>query len=270
MAYAFLQTNFDPNQVSLEASRQDVRNKNSVTLGPVADSATGVSRGSAARSFDRQPSPRGAKIPICKRCWRRIGLRHRFIPAGAGNTMTTLGVSSRWTVHPRRRGEHIPAVNQVLLSLGSSRWRWEHLKRQPAAGVHTGSSPQARGTAGGGCAQGFALLALPASTADEAGVHARAFDAASWPDHKVPRARMRRRTHLTLISSGLMRAGSQRSGMSWCHGRAAVPCDPFRATVPGGRYGGQVSDVHESFRVPTRSALVSCLLAPMFQPCALS
>jgi hypothetical protein len=102
------------------ALRQDVRNKNTVTLGPVADSATGMSSGSAARSFDRQPSPRGAKIPICKRCWRRIGLRHRFIPAGAGNTMTTLGVSSRWTVHPRRRGEHIPAVNQVLLSLGSS------------------------------------------------------------------------------------------------------------------------------------------------------
>ena len=50
----------------------------------------------------------------------------RFIPAGAGNTMASHRFAHASSVHPRRRGEHVPCVMQAV--------------------PNDGSSPQARGT----------------------------------------------------------------------------------------------------------------------------
>ena len=53
-------------------------------------------------------------------------ISNRFIPAGAGNTGRSIGREQRYSVHPRRRGEH---------------------RRKPwMARSAIGSSPQARGT----------------------------------------------------------------------------------------------------------------------------
>ena len=67
---------------------------------------------------------------------------NRFIPAGAGNTQRVLAGVQRYTVHPRRRGEH-SMVNCLLI--------WTD-----------GSSPQARGTPHRGSREGAAIRFIPA------------------------------------------------------------------------------------------------------------
>ena len=76
---------------------------------------------SAIVSAGSSPQVRGTRSLVCS--WDQ---RHRFIPAGAGNTES--GVSHGWTdtVHPRRCGEH---------------WTVSALLRHCI-----GSSPQVRGT----------------------------------------------------------------------------------------------------------------------------
>ena len=98
-------------------------------------------------------------------------LRHRFIPAGAGNTSTARWRACSATVHPRWRGEHVtPAAkksrftwfipagagNTRLLTAGRwctsvhPRWRGEHARSTWPTRRTTGSSPLARGTPGRG------------------------------------------------------------------------------------------------------------------------
>ena len=67
------------------------------------------------------PQARGTPDPICDR-----DLSTRFIPAGAGNTLSYADTATQYAVHPRRRGEH--------------------LFHQPNTDRVVGSSPQARGT----------------------------------------------------------------------------------------------------------------------------
>ena len=95
------------------------------------------------------------------------GANHRFIPAGAGNTMPRAHARLRSTVHPRRRGEHAPGRIVCSVALGSSPQARGTLLRVytqivphrfiPAGAGNTtcatapsmaptGSSPQARGT----------------------------------------------------------------------------------------------------------------------------
>ena len=46
--------------------------------------------------------------------------QHRFIPAHAGNTMTSERAQARRSVHPRARGEHAEAAHDELARHGSS------------------------------------------------------------------------------------------------------------------------------------------------------
>ena len=80
-----------------------------------------IFQGKALNGPGSSPQVRGTRSLVCS--WDQ---RHRFIPAGAGNTES--GVSHGWTdtVHPRRCGEHDNSRN--------------------AMGAIIGSSPQVRGT----------------------------------------------------------------------------------------------------------------------------
>ncbi len=92
---------------------------------------------------------------------------NRFIPAGAGNTMTFGFIRFHLAVHPRWRGEHGDQVRPLCNSAGSSplargtprrapmaticcsvhpRWRGEHYVSATGLTTDAGSSPLARGT----------------------------------------------------------------------------------------------------------------------------
>ena len=61
------------------------------------------------------PRGRGTRDP-----GRRVERQHRFIPARAGNTPTSLQPSGHQTVHPRAGGEHLTPGNVVDYEFGSS------------------------------------------------------------------------------------------------------------------------------------------------------
>ncbi len=94
-------------------------------------------------------------------------LAERFIPAGAGNTPSTLAISSIASVYPRWRGEHfrscyfylykqrfIPAgagntgmpSRRILAPTVYPRWRGEHVATEVTLEFEDGLSPLARGT----------------------------------------------------------------------------------------------------------------------------
>ena len=78
----------------------------------------------------------------------------RFIPACAGNTLSTVDLQIPGTVHPRVRGEHLPQPSSGLRDLGSSprargtRWRRRfgpgHARFIPACAGNTRAAALAR------------------------------------------------------------------------------------------------------------------------------
>jgi len=135
------------------------------------------------RCWPVHPRGRGEHMPVCARKTIPIGssprargtlpqdraeaASHRFIPAGAGNTLRTTLFAARPTVHPRGRGEHAHPIQEARNENGSSprargtplagtgrhrgsavhpRGRGEHLAQARVTVRTTGSSPRARGT----------------------------------------------------------------------------------------------------------------------------
>ena len=79
-------------------------------------------------------------------CWQFA--RFRFIPAGAGNRASPVGLPSFTPVHPRWRGEQVqPLEHASFTAAVHPRWRGEQLVGAAARRLHCGSSPLARGTA---------------------------------------------------------------------------------------------------------------------------
>ena len=126
-------------------------------------------RGEHFRSVSVPPpwygsSPLARGTPDGHRAAERRG---RFIPAGAGNTLTFTAWKWPATVHPRWRGEHLSVAGPRNAYIGSSplargtrrqpaapaaipavhpRWRGEHYCMAGGAQMICGSSPLARGT----------------------------------------------------------------------------------------------------------------------------
>ena len=121
-------------------------------------SVAAVARSPVGSSPQVRGTPLGALL---------VGIRNRFIPAGAGNTLPDRPATGRRAVHPRRCGEHPKAVRVFSSSDGSSpqvrgtRARstlaTEYPRFIPAGAGNTflpldtlthrhGSSPQVRGT----------------------------------------------------------------------------------------------------------------------------
>ena len=69
----------------------------------------------ANRTSGSSPLARGTPLALLV-----VDLRHRFIPAGAGNTPARAHAPVRRTVHPRWRGEHPCTVTRRPNSCGSS------------------------------------------------------------------------------------------------------------------------------------------------------
>ena len=115
-------------------------------------------------------SPRSGSSPLARGTLRRdhrCALRHRFIPARAGNTVMMTEMGRINAVHPRSRGEHRARWSAIWLLSGSSplargtppatrtrgpsstvhpRSRGEHVERSWRSLWTRGSSPLARGT----------------------------------------------------------------------------------------------------------------------------
>ena len=108
---------------------------------------------------------------------------NRFIPAGAGNTMTFGFIRFHLAVHPRWRGEHGDQVRPLCNSAGSSplargtprrapmaticcsvhpRWRGEHYVSATGLTTDAGSSPLARGTPASALTRQSARRFIPA------------------------------------------------------------------------------------------------------------
>ena len=112
--------------------------------------------------FGSSPHARGTQLEAA-----RVQAERRFIPACAGNTSDASRIASRWTVHPRMRGEHAQPDLSFHGVRGSSphargtrtsayrrapplsvhpRMRGEHGAASSASSSSDGSSPHARGT----------------------------------------------------------------------------------------------------------------------------
>ena len=98
---------------------------NVLTVHPRRRGEHGLDEPAAVACLGSSPQARGTQVQV------RLAVNAvRFIPAGAGNTSLSTHALRQATVHPRRRGEH--PYSMYSLEYGR------------------GSSPQARGTQGGG------------------------------------------------------------------------------------------------------------------------
>ena len=160
-------------------------------------SVAAVARSPVGSSPQVRGTPLGALL---------VGIRNRFIPAGAGNTLPDRPATGRRAVHPRRCGEHPKAVRVFSSSDGSSpqvrgtRARstlaTEYPRFIPAGAGNTflpldtlthrhGSSPQVRGT------HGFGVLTCPPSSVHprRCGEHIRKANSPSLETGSSPQVR---------------------------------------------------------------------------------
>ena len=87
------------------------------------------------------PRARGTRLVLCL-----VSLACRFIPAGAGNTLSLSCTVCTATVHPRGRGEHLPDTIAASRDFGSSPRARGTRSQKKMRSVKNGSSPRARGT----------------------------------------------------------------------------------------------------------------------------
>ena len=98
--------------------------------------------------YGSSPQARGTHRVV-----QRLTGKQRFIPAGAGNTPFRARALALFSVHPRRRGEHITRPRYCSVLIGSSpqargtrKWRRRYLRCHPVhprrRGEHAAHSPR--------------------------------------------------------------------------------------------------------------------------------
>ena len=149
--------------------------------------------------------------------------RQRFIPAGAGNTLTSRISICPSSVHPRRRGEHTSATSTCA--------------------TRTGSSPQARGTPLGTSSEAGNVRFIPAGAGNTGsgssgaggstvhprrrGEHTSSAQTCAVPSGSSPQARGTRATSFPVdalyrfipAGAGNTKCGSRRTDQAAVHPR---------------------------------------------------
>jgi len=145
---------------------------------------------------------------------RRIaGSQRRFIPARAGNTPCASAARPRPPVHPRSRGEHVPAISRVDPSNGSSPLaRGTHAGLSAASALHRFIPARAGNTGRRTCA-GRKIAVHPRSR----GEHAVDQDYFWNEDGSSPLARGTRPNRRP--TAGRFRFIPARAGNTWHPGR---------------------------------------------------